>query len=84
MKMCQSSEIRNPKTGRCVKKSGKIGKELLRSRSRSRSRSPRRMHFSVEAPCKFDEIRDPKTGRCVKKSGKIGKEIMRSPRRARM
>lgn len=28
-KQCKGDEIRNPNTGRCVKKSGKIGKELL-------------------------------------------------------
>jgi hypothetical protein len=31
MKQCKSDEILNPKTGRCVKKSGKIGKEIMKS-----------------------------------------------------
>lgn len=34
---CKSSQIRNPKTGRCVSKTGKIGKEILAREGRSRS-----------------------------------------------
>jgi len=34
-KKCKQDEILNPLTNRCVKKSGKIGKELLKGRSKS-------------------------------------------------
>ncbi len=43
---CKSNQIRNPKSGRCVSRTGKIGKEILaRSRSKTRSRtvSPKRV-----------------------------------------
>ena len=30
MKQCLSEQIINPKTGRCVNKTGKIGKELMK------------------------------------------------------
>jgi len=38
-KACPSGKIRNPKTGRCVKKTGAIGRKLL---MKSKSRKPRR------------------------------------------
>ena len=40
-KDCKSTQIRNPKTGRCVSKTGKIGKEILAGKGgRSASSSP--------------------------------------------
>jgi hypothetical protein len=87
MKPCKTDEIRNPATNRCVKKSGKIGKELLKKPS---SKSPRVLSKKVSAnkksekKCKNDEILNPATKRCVKKSGKIGKKLLekksKSPR----
>ncbi len=78
--VCKTDQIINPKTGRCVKKNGKIGKEILaKTRTqRRKSRSPiRRM------VCKADQIINTKTGRCVKKNGKIGKEILAKTRTQR-
>ena len=68
-KTCKSSQIRNPSTGRCVKKTGKIGRSLRRRR---RSPSVRR----ERKPCKSFQLRNPVTGRCVKKTGKIGRELL--------
>jgi hypothetical protein len=71
---CKSGQIRNPATGRCVKRNGSIGRKILsRSKSPVRHRSP--------APCKPDQIRNPDTGRCVKRKGTIGRKIlaMRQP-----
>lgn len=36
---CKKDEIRNPSTGRCVKRSGKIGKSLLKKASKKSSKS---------------------------------------------
>jgi hypothetical protein len=98
MVVCKADQIRNPKTGRCVKKTGKIGKEILAKRSsKSKSSSPRRISprkISIKKKdCKPNQIRNPRTGRCVSKRGKIGKAVLakrvrsrsktRSPLRAR-
>jgi tRNA A-37 threonylcarbamoyl transferase component Bud32 len=69
-KQCPSGKIRNPKTGRCVNRSGRVGKQIVRS--------PRRA-----TPCRSGQIRNPKTGRCVKRSGAIGRAIASRRRRAR-
>jgi serine/threonine protein kinase len=81
MKPCKTDEIRNPATNRCVKKSGKVGKELLKKKPSS-NKSPRvsskkSPKKKSEKKCKSDEIRNPATKRCVKKSGKIGKELLK-------
>ena len=66
-KPCQSNQIRNPYTGRCVKRSGAIGKRILGNNDQ-RSR--------ILKPCPSNQIRNPDTGRCVKRSGAIGKRIL--------
>ena len=58
---CKSDQIVNPATGRCVQKSGKIGRALLSK--------PKEF-------CKSDQIVNPATGRCVQKSGKIGRALL--------
>jgi len=68
-KACTARQIRNPATGRCVKRTGKIG-QALRQRSRSRSRQRQ-----GPKPCTARQIRNPATGRCVKRSGKIGQAL---------
>jgi serine/threonine protein kinase len=65
-KECPDDKILNPKTNRCVKKDGKIGKELI---NKTHKRSP------IKKKCTDDKILNPKTNRCVKKDGKIGKNI---------
>jgi hypothetical protein len=68
---CPSGKILNPQTGRCVKIDGKIGQQILRSRSPIRTKS--RSHI-----CPSGTIINPQTGRCVKIDGKIGQQILRS------
>ena len=70
---CDKDKILNPKTGRCVLKSGKIGKEILRKKSPRKSTSKKSSNI-----CTSNKILNPNTGRCVLKSGKIGKEILKS------
>jgi tRNA A-37 threonylcarbamoyl transferase component Bud32 len=73
---CKSNQIRNPATNRCVKKSGSIGKAILKKRKRRRSKSNRRR----SSACKSNQIRNPATNRCVKKTGSIGKAILKKRR----
>jgi hypothetical protein len=88
-KKCKSDEILNPATKRCVKKSGKIGRELLKNVSNKRSskkKSPRvssknvspKKKLPAKKKCKSDEILNSATNRCVKKSGKIGRELLKN------
>jgi hypothetical protein len=65
------NKIFNPKTKRCVKKDGKVGKTLNKKKSASPQRSPKSPHL-----CSKDKIFNPKTKRCVKKDGKIGKTLI--------
>ena len=89
-KKCKPNQIRNPKTGRCVLKSGRIGKKLLaksksrskkksvrKSKSRSKKKSVRKSKSrSKNRKCKSNEILNPKTGRCVKRTSRIGKMLV--------
>ena len=46
-KNCPSDKVCNPSSGRCVKKTGKVGKQVKnRSRSRSKSKSPKKEELS--------------------------------------
>lgn len=58
---CQKTKVFNPKTGRCVLKTGKIGRQIMAGK---------------KSPCSNDKVYNPQTGRCVLKSGNIGKKIM--------
>ena len=71
-KLCPPNKILNPKTGRCVLKSGKLGQALLKNKTRP-SPSP------VQSPCPPNKIINPKTGRCVLKNGKLGQELLQGP-----
>ena len=73
-KKCNEDEILNPETNRCVKKSGSIGKTLLKKLEKKASN---------KKDCKDDEVRNPETNRCVKKSGTIGKRIIESQKKMR-
>ena len=72
---CGSGKIRNPASGRCVGKHGKIGREILR---RGGAPLPVRMTGKKRPKaCGSGKIRNPASGRCVGKHGKIGREILR-------
>jgi hypothetical protein len=75
---CPAGQIRNPKTGRCVSKSGKIGKMLLLGRKTSKLKKSvykSKQVVKSRGRCPVGKVRNPKSGRCVKKSGKIGKNL---------
>lgn len=63
---CPSDKVYNPKTKRCVKKDGKVGKALLEKQSKTTKACPK------------GKIRNPATGRCVNKDGKIGQSLAES------
>jgi serine/threonine protein kinase len=60
VKHCLPEQILNPKTRRCVKRSGAIGRKLL-LQSELRSPSPLQI---AEKPCPSGKSRNPKTQRC--------------------
>ena len=63
---CPTGKVRNPETGRCVKKTGAIGRRINEENIRRAVRVK---------PCPRDKVRNPETGRCVKKTGAIGRRI---------
>lgn len=62
-KHCDDDKILNPKTNRCVSKSGAIGKALLKQQG-----------LCADA----NKIFNPKTKRCVSKSGAVGKALLKN------
>jgi hypothetical protein len=68
MVKCPAGKIINPKSGRCVDRDGKKGKEILKSRKKK----------SSTKKCPVGKIINPKSGRCVDRDGKKGKEILKS------
>lgn len=68
-KKCKSDEILNNETNRCVKKSGKIGKKIIKELKELNKKSKKKV-------CKDDEILNPESNRCVKRSGIIGKRLV--------
>ena len=66
-KPCTPSQIRNPATGRCVSKTGAIGKKLL---------DIKKPETPKKKLCDPEKIRNPATGRCVSKKGAIGKKLL--------
>jgi hypothetical protein len=57
---CPPGKIRNPRTNRCVKKTGRIGKKLIPSKDKE---------------CDENKVVNPKTKRCVKKLSRIGRKL---------
>lgn len=78
VKNCSPDKIFNPKTGRCVKKDGKIGMAILSNflSKKSEKKLTRRKPSRNSKKCSPDKIINPETGRCVKKDGKIGLTLL--------
>lgn len=95
MPNCKTDQIINPASGRCVSKTGKIGKQLLKGNIPKTvpKISPKTVPKTVPKKvldhpdkdvlrleiCGKDMIRNPNTGRCVKISGPIAKKLMSVP-----
>jgi hypothetical protein len=91
-KCAEDNKICNPATGRCVKKDGKIGKELIKakkskskkskkSKSRSKSKSKKKMTIKekIEECKKKGLVYDRETGKC--RPSKRGKKPAKKPDR---
>ena len=91
MVTCPSDKIINPATGRCVSKTGAIGKALekgdkgsptKKGKKEEKKKSPTKKTSSSsskkvkEVTCPSDKIINPATGRCVSKTGPVGKSIL--------
>ena len=85
-KICSYGGVCNPKTGRCVLKSGRVGKKIGRAsprrasprRASPRRASPRKAKKTCEdLKCPTGKICNPVSMRCVKKDGKIGQKLLR-------
>jgi hypothetical protein len=72
-KPCPDNKVRNPETGRCVSRAGKIGRKV-------RSNAPSLATSSPAPParlmCPPAQVRNPATGRCVSRTGAIGKRVL--------
>ena len=71
-KDCPDDKILNPKTKRCVSKTGALGKQLQKENkpsSAAKSSKPKN-------ECPDDKILNPKTKRCVSKTGALGKQLL--------
>ena len=71
VKKCKENEILNPKTNRCVSKTGTIGKKLLQNTEDKITTT------GVTKKCKENEILNPKTNRCVSRTGTIGRKLIK-------
>lgn len=70
MVICPENKILNPKSGRCVLRSGTIGRSLIQKLSTQ--------NIKYDVRCPNNMIKNPRTGRCVLKSGRIGRMIIKS------
>ena len=79
-KACLHDRVLNPSSGRCVIKSGRIGKRLLSQSNSKPSKSSKATNPKPPRDCASDKIVNPSSGRCVKKSGRIGKVLLNGER----
>jgi hypothetical protein len=79
---CPDDKIYNPRTKRCVLKSGKIGQLLLKGKGKENQKKVVKVKDDKKVKkekgkCPDDKIYNPETKRCVLKSGKIGQLLMK-------
>lgn len=72
-KPCTPEQIRNPSSGRCVKRDGAIGRKILREQGKP----PNKQKSPKKKECRKDQIVNPASGKCVKRDGAIGRKILR-------
>lgn len=71
-KECKDDQILNPKTYRCVSRTGAIGKRLVQEQQRKKQEEKKTVKT-----CKDTEILNPKTDRCVSRTGAIGRKLIK-------
>ena len=75
-RICPAEKVYNPPTGRCVKRSGAIGRRLPVN---SAATEPDIMPQAPPARiCPADKILNPATGRCVNRSGSLGRRLAKT------
>ena len=74
-KRCSKDKICNPASGRCVLRTGKIGKSLL-AKQKTKVKSETKSGKCEGVRCSKDKICNPASGRCVLRTGKIGKSLL--------
>lgn len=81
-KKCKKDEILNPKTNRCVKKNGLIGKSIVKETIEKtkptleeKFQKAKVIKKQESKACKKNQIINPKTNRCIKRDGTIGKKL---------
>jgi hypothetical protein len=82
---CKSDKICNPKTGRCVLKSGRIGKALLKkfkSKRKSVRKSKSRRKSVRKSKSRRKSVRKSKKRKSVRKSKKSRKKSVRKRRKS--
>ena len=72
-KICSLDKVCNPVSGRCVKKTGKIGRSVIEKKSKRKSSKLDKCENKI---CSSDKVCNPVSGRCVKKTGKIGRSVL--------
>jgi len=72
--ICTDDKVINPKTNRCVLKTGKIGRELLKDAKEINKDKDTKKNTKI---CTDDKVINPKTNRCVLKTSKIGRELLK-------
>ncbi len=73
---CPPDKIRNPRTRKCVKRDGAIGRALVRAAAPAVIAAPAAPAvLAAAADCPPGKIRNPATGRCVLLTGAIGRRI---------
>ena len=77
VKKCPPYKILNPKTDRCVSRSGQTGKKILKSMGIQNINQGKKVNKGKKV-CPPDKILNPKTDRCVSRSGQTGKKILRT------
>jgi hypothetical protein len=79
-KECNEDQVRNPKTGRCVKKSGRIGKSLLKISDIS-TKNTRKSHSSKDGSPYKPQLKPKVKSRSVKKA--CNEDQIRNPKTGR-
>lgn len=71
-RICPSEKVYNPATGRCVKRTGAIGRHLPADSDATEPDVPLPARV-----CPADKIVNPATGRCVNRSGSLGRRLLK-------
>lgn len=72
--VCPDTHVFNPKSNRCVIKTGKIGMAILQGIDTPITPKKNKLPFGQ---CIETKIFNPKTNRCINKNGKIGKKLLK-------